>query len=151
MEQARTSIKVTLSQGVLSRFTLALTDMPAVLDGLKACTTDLQNYWNMGPSRANRLSRSAKADDIRRLFTGDDYPSEAVSKTQQGTAQYILMIDEKGAIAGCDLVKRSGVPVLDAMGCAVIQERGKFTPALDAHGKPTRDTVTSPPVTWRMM
>lgn len=152
IEQARLATTVTLHTGNGSRFSLALTDMPAILDGLKSCTADLQNYWNMGPSNAGRFSRSAKAaTDIRAVFTADDYPRQAISKMQQGSAQYILLIDEKGRIAGCDLVRRSGVPALDAMGCAVMQERAKFAPALDAHGAPMRDTVTTPPITWRIM
>ena len=43
-----------------------------------------------------------------------------------------------------------GLPVLDAMGCQVIRERAKFTPALDRGGKPIRSTYVTPPIRWRM-
>lgn len=152
MESGRAATSVTLRKGAGSPFVFALTDMAALLDGLKNCTADLQNYWNIGPSRAGRLSRSARPlDDVRTVFTGQDYPSEASAKGQEGTAQYLLMIDEKGSVIGCDVTRRSGVPVLDAMGCAVMQERAKFAPALDAQGKPARDMYTTPPISWRLM
>lgn len=152
METGRAATSVTLRKGAGSPFVFALTDMSALLDGLKSCTIDLQNYWNMGPSRAGRLSRSARPlTDVRTLFTGRDYPSEAMVRGQEGTAQYLLMIDEQGSVVGCDLERRSGIPVLDAMGCAVMQERAKFAPALDAQGKAARDIYTTPPVSWRMM
>lgn len=59
-------------------------------------------------------------------------------------------MDEKGAVAGCDVLTPSGVPALDAMGCEVIKEKAKFSPAMDSHGKGVRSVVTTPAVTWRV-
>lgn len=62
----------------------------------------------------------------------------------------LLMIDEKGAVVDCVTVESSGVATLVAMGCQVIRERARFTPALDINGKPTRDTYLTPTLTWRI-
>jgi len=53
-------------------------------------------------------------------------------------------------VAGCHLLLASGVPVLDAMGCVVIQERARFQPALDSSGKPVRSTFITPKIRWRI-
>jgi periplasmic protein TonB len=60
----------------------------------------------------------------------------------------ILLINEAGKVAGCDVLTPSGIPALDIMGCQVIRSRAKFTPAVDANGKPVRSTVVTPPIVW---
>ena len=119
----------------------------SVLKALDTCLADLKSHWNNAPETAARVRASAKGD-IRHVFSHADYPSEALSRLQEGTAQYILLIDPNGRVAGCDLVKPSGVLLLDFMGCQAITQRARFTPALDADGKPTRDTIVTPPIRW---
>jgi TonB family protein len=147
MEQARSAIAVELHSSRNGDYAFALSDMPALLDGLRKCTEDLQQYWNM--NRDDALARPA-VGDMRSVFKGGDYPSEAVRREQQGTAQYQLLVDEKGAVAGCDVLRPSGIAALDSTGCEVIKERAKFSPAIDKQGKPVRSVVTTPPVQWRM-
>jgi protein TonB len=71
--------------------------------------------------------------------------------SQEGTVQFLLLVDEKGAVAGCHIEKPSGVPILDAAGCQVIRERLKLTPARDAQGRPVRSSLVTPPITWRLL
>lgn len=149
MDQARLATHVGVRSDDGARFTFALSDMPSVLDGLGKCTSDLQRYWNMG-SAANVSSANMPVRDIRSIFTPSDYPSEAASRLQQGTARFQLLVDEKGSVAGCDVLAPSGVPSLDATGCEVIKERAHFTPARDAHGTPVRSVYTTPSVTWQL-
>jgi protein TonB len=65
--------------------------------------------------------------------------------------RFLVLVNETGGVAGCDVVLSSGNPLLDAMGCQVIRKRARFTPALDASGKPARDSVITPEVIWQMM
>lgn len=118
-----------------------------VLKALDTCLADLKSHWNNSIQTATQVRAGSKGD-IRNIFTENDYPPEALSRLQEGSAQYILLIDVNGKVAGCDLVKPSGVLLLDFMGCQVITQRSRFTPALDKDGKPTRDTVVTPPVRW---
>jgi protein TonB len=80
---------------------------------------------------------------VRTVFTANDYPSEALNRGQEGDAQFLLLIDENGKVAGCHVLIASGVPALDAMGCSVIRKRARFKPAVDSAGKPTRSTVVT--------
>jgi len=153
MEQATTAIAVTLEPSGSPSMSFALKSIPELLKGLKACTEDLQQYWNSKGESDGRIATGAKpADgrDIRSVFSADDYPNVAQSLDQSGSTQFTLLIDDKGGVAGCHVLKPSGVPVLDAMGCQVIRRRAKFKPALDRAGKPVRSTVTTPPVVWRL-
>lgn len=148
MEPARTAPSFVIHASNGTSFDLATPDMSSVLDALKKCTADLQQYWNMNVELAKGPRLQGK--DPRGAFSADDYPSEALMRGLGGTSQFRLLVDDKGAVAGCDVLRASGVPVLDVMGCQVMQERLKFDPAADAKGQAQRTVVTTPPVTWRV-
>ena len=149
MDQAKVASSVKLGFPGRPDVELELQSMPALMKTLEDCTADLKRYWNLGGEKDGRISTPSKGD-IRHLFSADDYPADAVRRNQSGNTQFILLVDQAGKIAGCDVVVASGIPVLDTMGCQVIRERGKFTPALDADGKPVRSTLVTPPITWVM-
>jgi len=149
MVQSRASGSVALRTRSGLDVYVALSDMPALLKGLEDCTADLKRYWNMELPEKAKISTPSKGD-IRLLFSSDDYPAEAMKNRQEGAVQFLLLIDEKGKVAACHVLKASGVPVLDGMGCQVIAQRAKFSPALDDHGKPVRSSVVTPTVVWRL-
>jgi len=125
----------------------ALTSVPGLLKQLEACTADLQHYWNLGGEQDGRIATSALGD-VRKIFRPEDYPAEATYHAQTGQTQFFLLSDEKGKVAGCYLLRASGVPSLDAMGCQVILKRATFQPARDARGAPVRSTYVTPPIVW---
>jgi Gram-negative bacterial TonB protein C-terminal len=149
MVQGRSASSVILRIRNAPDFAFSLASMPQLLSGLDACTADLKTYWNMGGEKDGRIATPASGG-VRRLFSPDDYPTEAMSRHQEGRAQFLLLVDEKGKVAGCHVILASGVPVLDAMGCAILLDRAQFTPALDPSGRPVRSTLTTPPVQWRI-
>lgn len=128
---------------------LALGSTASLSSAMDTCMADLRKHWGMVDGKLPEPpQRTSAKGDVRALFTGDDYPLDAMSANQSGTTRMLLMIDEKGNVIDCAVTESSGVATLDAMGCQVIRERARFTPALDANGKPTRDTVVTPPVRW---
>ena len=132
MAQARAAAAVTFNIEGEPGAAFQLSAMPQLLAGLEACSADLKKYWNMDGEKDGRIAKSAKGD-VRGVFSSpDDYPSEALFRGPEGDAQFFLLVDEKGKVAGCHVLVPSGVPVLDAMGCVVIQTRAKFTPALES-------------------
>jgi protein TonB len=104
------------------------------------------------PPPAPHKTQSAQSSkgDLRSLFTGDDYPAAAQSAGAEGTAQATLTISPDGRVSGCSLIRRTGNSALDAATCSILTRRAKFTPARDSNGNPTTDTVTTPPITWRL-
>ena len=129
--------------------TFSLENMPALLSGLQECIADLKRYWNMDWKETGSIAVPSKGD-LRGVFNVGDYPSEALYRNQEGQAQFLLLIDEQGKVAGCHVSKPSGIPALDGMGCQAIRERARFKPALDRAGRPVRSTVVTPPITWRL-
>ena len=149
MTQAQAAKSVTFHLKGASDTVFKLDVMPVLLDGLQKCTDDLKDYWSIGREGNGSVATPANGD-VRRVFTSNDYPAEAMSRGQEGTAQFLLLINEKGSVVGCHVLKASGIPVLDAMGCIVLQERAKFRPARDVSGKPVRSSTVTPPVSWRI-
>ena len=149
MAAGRTANLVTLRSAGRGDVAFSLANMAALIKGLEDCTTDLRRYWNEHGEDDGSIAFGATGD-VRKIFTNDDYPDEALRRGQQGTSQFYLLIDEHGKVAGCNVLKPSGIPALDGMGCSVIIERAKFSPALDRNRKPVRSTYVTPPIVWAM-
>lgn len=149
MAQAVTAQTVALRTSGAPDFTFALRDMQPLLAGLKQCNDDLKRYWNMDGESTGAISTPARGN-IRSIFSSDDYPSEAADHSHEGRSRFLLLIDEKGDVAGCDVLVPSGDPALDGMGCQIIRERAKFTPARDKNGKSVRSVVTTPAISWML-
>lgn len=149
IESARTAKAVTFHVSGGPDASLELDNMGPLLAGLQKCTEDLKRYWNFDGAKTGAIASPPKGD-VRRAFTAQDYPDEAVWRGQEGAAQFLLLIDERGRVARCHVVIPSGVPLLDAMGCQVMRERVKMKPARDPRGHAVRSTYFTPPVNWRM-
>ncbi|MES2120162.1 MAG: energy transducer TonB [Pseudomonadota bacterium] len=104
------------------------------------------------PPPAPRKVQSAQSakGDLRTLFSGDDYPASAQSAGAEGTAQAQLSIGPDGRVTGCNLIRSTGNTALDSATCNILRRRAKFTPARDSNGQATSDTITTPPITWRL-
>jgi protein TonB len=101
------------------------------------------------PPRKVQSATSAKGD-LRPLFSADDYPAAAQSAGAEGTAQAQLTIGPDGRVVGCNLTRSTGNSSLDSATCNILRRRAKFTPARDSNGQATTDTVTTPPIVWRL-
>lgn len=101
------------------------------------------------PPRKVQSATSARGD-LRTLFSADDYPASAQSAGAEGTAQARLTIGTDGRVVSCDLIRSTGNGALDSATCNILRRRAKFTPARDSNGNPTVDTVTTPPIVWRL-
>jgi protein TonB len=95
-------------------------------------------------------SSSANTGDIRTVFSGDDYPAQAQARGEEGTVQARLSVDTDGRVSACTVIRSSGHSSLDSATCRILERRARFTPAHDSSGRPTTDTVVTPPITWRL-
>ncbi|MFL6731427.1 MAG: energy transducer TonB [Sphingomicrobium sp.] len=101
------------------------------------------------PPHKTVSAQSAKGD-LRTLFSADDYPAAAQAAGAEGTAQAQLTIGPDGRVVGCNLTRSTGNSSLDSATCNILKRRAKFTPARDSNGQPTTDTVSTPPIVWRL-
>jgi protein TonB len=101
------------------------------------------------PPRKVQSAQSAKGD-LRSLLSADDYPASAQSAGAEGTVQASLTIGPDGRVVGCNVTRSSGNSSLDGATCNILRRRAKFTPARDSNGQPTTDSVSTPPIVWRL-
>jgi len=101
------------------------------------------------PPRKIQSATSARGD-LRTLFSADDYPAAAQAAGAEGTAQAELTVGPDGRVVGCNLIRSTGNSSLDSATCNILRRRAKFTPARDSNGQATTDTVTTPPIVWRL-
>jgi protein TonB len=101
------------------------------------------------PPRKVQSAQSAKGD-LRTLFSADDYPAAAQAAGAEGTAQAELTIGPDGRVIGCNLTRSTGNGALDSATCNILRRRAKFSPAKDSNGNATTDTVSTPPIVWRL-
>ena len=83
------------------------------------------------------------------IFSHGDYPTQPVVEGKTGKVGVRMLIDVNGKVRDCSINETSGSAVLDLQTCAIIRERGKFTPAIDKDGKAIR-SILSQNVTWRL-
>lgn len=148
MDGARNAAVVTFDTEHSPPLSFTLASMPALLDNLTSCSEDLKHYWNYGGEKTGAIAKPATVK-LGGIFNDDDFPNEAMKRNQQGTGKFLLLIDQSGKVANCTVIESVGYPIFDAKSCAIITERGKFKPALDAKGTPVRSMVETAPITYR--
>ena len=96
-----------------------------------------------GPSRATGA-------DIRTIFSADDYPASAQAAGAEGTVRARLTVGPDGSVVSCEVIESTGNAALNSTTCNIIRRRARFTPARDANGERTTDTVITPPIRWQL-
>lgn len=74
---------------------------------------------------------------LQGLISGDDYPEEALDRGDQGKVGILVHVDAGGAVRDCIVEESSGSAILDKKTCALMRQRAKFKPAVDAQGRAT--------------
>lgn len=93
-------------------------------------------------------AQSAKGN-LQGLFSGDDYPQDALRNEETGRTTVRLSIGTDGRVTGCDVVSSSGSRSLDSTTCRVLRSRARFNPAKLSNGQPTTDTFTQT-IVWQL-
>lgn len=129
---------------------LAVSRLSDVLSTLDECVRNLQDAWNIGPEHEIRIKQGPRVErPLTDLFSSMDYPAQAISGRDSGSAGVVLLVDETGALRDCSVDEPSGVATLDAMSCFIIKSRAKFAPAVGQDGKPARSVVLQR-IQWRI-
>jgi len=88
---------------------------------------------SVGPHKAKPRSSAAS------WVSGEDYPIQLMAANVGGKVTIRATVDQTGRISDCIVTGSSGNSVLDEATCAIISRRGRFEPARDEEGRPTKD------------
>lgn len=115
--------------------TVAPTSFAKAMDALDTCQRDLLVEWGMARELVDAIASFPKIDGgLISLFRVDDYPSESIRESQQGTSEVRFWVGTDGRPKDCTIVNSSGHRKLDVRTCAIIEQRGKFKPAVRKDG-----------------
>jgi len=81
--------------------------------------------------------------------TTADYPQLAWREGRQGVTAVSLHVGVDGRVTQCEITGSSGHEDLDIAACTALEQRARFTPALDARGRPVASVYTKR-VRWRL-
>ena len=101
------------------------------------------------PAWAAEAKRAQPLAGLHTYLTAEDYPAAAIIAGEEGTTAFRLNVDPAGRVTDCAIVASSGSATLDAASCRIMTERARFSPAIDARGKPTADTFESR-ISWKI-
>lgn len=88
--------------------------------------------------------RSAIPDDaFKRIDPAAHYPAAARAAREEGVVHMELNTDSAGQVVGCKVNESSLSATLDEAACSLMRSEGKFLPALDSDGKPTKGIVAA--------
>lgn len=111
---------------------------------LRACTEDLITSWGIDLKAQKSLRKwPTPVEDPRSWFRESDYPSRSLMRSESGESNFTVLVDADGSPTDCKVPLVLGSPEFSKRACKVILLRGKFNPAIDADGNPTRSYWSS--------
>jgi hypothetical protein len=137
---------VTFFKGYGTPIALDVGSMAAPMKAMQRCVDDLVTSWGVDIARLVNSKQPAKPmNDPVGWVAPRDYPPTMLKAGLGGLVRVRLVIGENGAIDKC-MVEVSKPGDFEKLVCGNIVKRAKFTPALDAEGKPMRSYWTR---SWR--
>jgi hypothetical protein len=119
---------------------LASLPLPAARQAVAAlaqCEDDLLKTWGFDPRVIATLrSRAEAKGGAAAWLSNDDYPDDAIRREASGASLARLTVGIDGLASGCTIVDSSGSKTLDEKTCSIYTNRVRYTPAIDASGKP---------------
>ena len=82
--------------------------------------------------------------------TDADYPASALNAEEEGVSGLTFEVNAAGRIENCRVSSSSGSSTLDRTACRLVTSRGRYTPALDAAGRPTFGGTKTLRFTWKL-
>jgi TonB family protein len=119
-----------------------LSDASPAVRALRQCVSDALREWGIDEAAMNALRR--RPVSLNALGLDDqDYPQEAIQRNIQGRVVVRIDVSAQGRPTACAPVASSHTPAIDAAACHAAMTRGRFTPALDANGRPTPSQIVT--------
>ena len=76
-------------------------------------------------------------------FSSSWYPPDALRNREEGSVRFQVDVRPNGRVEACRILASSGSRSLDEATCAIIIDRGRFTPARNSEGRAVADRFTA--------
>jgi TonB family protein len=139
--------EIEFRDGNAARLRLPLPGMAVAVRSLRRCVSDVMREWGVDEAALRALRRLPATTNLYGLRP-EDYPTQANRAHVAGETVVRMTVSAEGRATECAVVATSGNAALDAATCRVILARARFTPALDADGRPTTIRIATA-VIWR--
>jgi hypothetical protein len=118
---------------------LELGKMDAPMAALSKCVDDLMAGWGIDVAKHKALKKRAlPSNDPQLWLTNSDYPRGMLASGQPALIEFRLDLDDGGKVTGCHIQESTRPKDFDNAVCGTLMRRAKFTPAIDAGGRPLR-------------
>lgn len=104
---------------------------------LAQCIDQLRTIYKVSKTDLADIATKPEGS-LPRLFSTDDYPSEALRNEESGTVGALVWVETNGRISTCEIIESSGSSSLEQTTCDILKRRSRFAPAKDAAGKAVR-------------
>lgn len=126
------------------RFTLHTGSLKAPLDAMRTCMANLVRDWGLDPAQQYALSRRVAVKGMPGTWlTSNDYPKGALAKGENAIVRFRMMVGADGMPTQCFVQQATMSPEFIKLTCDLLMKRARFTPALDAAGKPVASFYTN--------
>lgn len=92
----------------------------------------------------------APLGELADLFSGADYPPEALAAGEEGTVRVELDLDADGLVDACTVTQSSGSEALDQATCTIFRTSARFVPSRDEAGNAVPSRYAPPPIRWEI-
>jgi TonB family protein len=134
-EQLANATELQLRTGDRIRARVPLDGVRAGLAGQRRCLSDVAREWGLDEAALTALQRRPETTNMLGLEP-TDIPAAALRRADRGLTTVRITVSAEGRPLDCVTVATSGSPEMDATVCRIALARGRFTPALDANGRP---------------
>lgn len=140
-EDAITEVRIAVSS---MRFTLHTGSLKAPLAAMRTCMANLVRDWGLDP--VQQLALSKRVVPVGRpgnWATSEDYPKGALAKGASAIVRFRMMVGADGVPTQCFVQQATMSPEFIKLTCDILMKRARFSPALDATGKPVASYYTN--------
>jgi len=107
------------------------------LEALGKCIDNLMTSWGIDVEKHKMLSRAARPlTSPVKWVVSSDYPVNMLSAGQPAIVEFRMSVGADGTPASCHIQSTTRPKEFDKAVCGSLMRRARFSPALDAEGKP---------------
>lgn len=129
--------RIAFSAPVMGSLVFQTKTLVRAMEEMRKCAEGLVREWGFDPAGQAALSRQPEpAGEPRKWLTRADLGNRKPFAGQLDRVLFRLDVGADGVPSGCHVVRSYGNPALAERSCALLAQRARFTPALDAEGQP---------------